>query len=229
MAKAARIDFSQPVPLFPLPQCILLPHVTTPLHIFEPRYQRMVADALESNGLVAMAIFEGERWKVEYDESPPIRPGVCVGRIIRHDRVAGGRYNVLLQGLCRAKVRQELSGKPYRRALLQGVGVDRPMEIDLGDARRRLESLLGDPLVKQLAAVSAVRRALGAATRTDVLIDVATVALCTDTEQRYRMLCEPDPLSRAQWLERHLRKTRQTLRAAASLGDPETDEGCTLN
>jgi uncharacterized protein len=229
MAKSAKIDFSQPVPLFPLPQCILLPHVTTPLHIFELRYRKMVTDALEGNGLVAMAVFEGHRWKLEYDDSPPIRPGVCVGRIVRHDRVANGRYNILLQGLCRATVGRELPGKAYRRALLEPVDADRPMEIDLGDARQRLDALLGDPLVKQLAAVNAVRRALGAATRTDVLVDVATIALCTDSEQRYRMLCEADPLTRAQWLESHLRRTRRTLKAAASLGDPQTDEGWTLN
>lgn len=229
MSQAAKIDFSEPVALFPLPQCILLPHVTTPLHIFEPRYRRMVADALAGNRLVAMALFEGERWKVEYEGSPPIRPVVCVGRIVRHDQVEGGRYNMLVQGICRATVREEVGGKPYRRGLLEVLGPARAMEIDLGDMRRRLETLLDDPLVKQLAAVSAVRRAMGAGMRTDVLVDVATVALCTDSEQRYRMLCEADPLTRARWLEGHLRRTRRTLKAAAGLGDPRTDEGWTVN
>ena len=54
MAQTVTIDFSQPVPLFPLPGCMLLPHATVPLHIFESRYRDMVGDVLDGAGLIAM-------------------------------------------------------------------------------------------------------------------------------------------------------------------------------
>ena len=49
------IGFSGRAPLFPLPNVALFPQVLLPLHIFEPRYRQMTADALDGDGLIAMA------------------------------------------------------------------------------------------------------------------------------------------------------------------------------
>jgi hypothetical protein len=46
--------FSGQAPLFPLPNVVLFPHVALPLHIFEPRYRDMVADALASDRMIGM-------------------------------------------------------------------------------------------------------------------------------------------------------------------------------
>ncbi len=43
--------FSGRVRLFPLPGVAVFPHVVAPLHIFEPRYRRMTADALDGDRL----------------------------------------------------------------------------------------------------------------------------------------------------------------------------------
>jgi hypothetical protein len=50
-----RVNFSRPLPLFPLPQVVMLPQQITPLHIFEPRYRQMVDRALDGAGQIAMA------------------------------------------------------------------------------------------------------------------------------------------------------------------------------
>ena len=42
MAEVISVNFSKPMPLFPLPEVVLLPHAIQPLHIFEPRYRLMV-------------------------------------------------------------------------------------------------------------------------------------------------------------------------------------------
>src|SRR5207247_2070845 len=44
------------LPLFPLPNVVLFPNVFLPLHIFEPRYREMVADALASDRLIGMVL-----------------------------------------------------------------------------------------------------------------------------------------------------------------------------
>ncbi|HEY3348701.1 MAG TPA: LON peptidase substrate-binding domain-containing protein [Thermoanaerobaculia bacterium] len=46
------------VRLFPLPNVVLLPGTTMPLHVFEPRYRRMLADALDSDRLIGMQLLK---------------------------------------------------------------------------------------------------------------------------------------------------------------------------
>lgn len=91
------VNFAKPIPLFPLDGVLLMPHQVIPLHIFEPRYQQMVEHALDGPGLIAMASFKGQRWRLEYHGRPPIMPAVCVGHIVQHERTPDGRFNLLLQ------------------------------------------------------------------------------------------------------------------------------------
>ena len=96
-------DFGGTARLFPLPNLVLFPHVVQPLHIFEARYRQMMADALDDDRLLAMALLR-PGWEEEYDKRPAIHPMVCLGRIAEEERLADGRYNLMLQGLSRARV-----------------------------------------------------------------------------------------------------------------------------
>ena len=75
--------FSGRAPLFPLPTLVLFPHAAVPLHIFEPRYREMTADALAGERLLAVGL------------QPPstgvLAPIVGLGRIIAHERLDDGR------------------------------------------------------------------------------------------------------------------------------------------
>src|ERR1700722_13009146 len=95
--------------LFPLPNLVLFPHVVQPLHIFEPRYRQLMADALADDRLITMALLR-PGWEEDYHQKPPIHSVVCLGRIHQEDRLADGRYNLLLEGLWRARIREEVSG-----------------------------------------------------------------------------------------------------------------------
>ena len=229
MPEKLTIDFGHPVPLFPLSQCVLFPNATVPLHVFEQRYKRMVGDVLDSHGLVAMALFEGNDWKRDYNGSPPVRPTVCVGYVVRHECLPDGRCNILLQGICRAAIKRELDHTPYRTALLQPTEPNPPMEIDLGDHRRRIESILADPLLKQLASVSAIHNWFNAEIPTTALIDLAIMTICCNNEHRYAMLAEPDVFVRAVWLEEMLQDTRCTLVTAERFRQEAPADGVYLN
>jgi uncharacterized protein len=223
------IDYNIPLPVFPLDACVLLPHTITPLHIFEARYRRMTRNALDSNGLIAMATFHGERWRLEYEGSPPIRPCVCVGYIIKHDLLADGRYNIMLQGLSRARVVQEVSQSPYRRAVLEPSELEPPMEIDLESCRDRIEQLLADPILRQWSQVQAFSNWISREIPTIAMLDQMVLALCRCTDQRYAMLAEPCPCQRAEWLHRHLVQTRKTFSRAHNFGRCVSEQGQALN
>ena len=65
--------------LFPLPNLVLFPHVMQPLHIFEPRYREMTADALATDRLIALALLQ-PGWEADYDGKPAVYPVACLGR-----------------------------------------------------------------------------------------------------------------------------------------------------
>jgi Lon protease-like protein len=234
MAEHATLNFNRPLPVFPLNACVLLPHATVPLHIFEDRYKHMTRDALDSHGVIAMATYAGQAHSCAEpaEESvfgPPIREHVCVGYILRHQQLEEGRYNILLQGVCRARIRKEVYHEPYRLAFLEPTEADPPMEIDISEQRSRLEALLGDDRLKQLASINSINNWLSREIPTPALVDLATLTVCCDLDQRYAMLAEPDVTRRLTWLDHHLRQTRHTLELAARHESGPTDEGCHIN
>ena len=72
------------LPIFPLPNVVLMPHAPLPLHVFEPRYQALVNDAMAGEGLMAIALLE-PGWEENYDGVPPVRSVACVGEIVAHE------------------------------------------------------------------------------------------------------------------------------------------------
>src|SRR5262245_53659368 len=111
--------FSGSAPVFPLPNVVLFPHVALPLHIFEPRYREMIADALEGERLIAMALLK-PGWEELYEEKPAIHEMVCLGRITAEESLEDGKYNIVLTGLTRALVVEEPETELlYRMAKLE--------------------------------------------------------------------------------------------------------------
>lgn len=99
--------FGGRVRLFPLPNLVMFPHVLQPLHIFEPRYRALLEESLADDRLIAMAVL-APGWESDYDGRPPLRTSACLGRIVTHQQIEGGRYNVLLAGLKRVQIVREL-------------------------------------------------------------------------------------------------------------------------
>lgn len=230
MPQTLTVDFNKPIRLFPLARCILLPHATLPLHIFEPRYRAMIRDALDTDGLIAMATFDGDDYVDDYAGNPPIRPHVCVGYIAHHERLPDGRYNILLQGVARARIQEEIEPHDdgYRHAILRPTEQS-VMEIDLEQQRHQLETLLDDRYLKQLACIQNLSTWLSPDLPTPAAIDLAWHAASRDPEQRYQILAEADVFDRAEQLTRHLTRTRRTLEIADHMGPCQSDTGLPMN
>jgi Lon protease-like protein len=226
-----QVDFSEPIGLFALPQVLVLPHATVPLHMFEPRYRALVRDAVAGPGLFASATYAKTRGRMHDGDESPLRACVCVGRIVQHQQLPDGRYHLLLQGLCRARIDRELPlhDEGYRRAMLEPLGQAEPSEIQLDDGRERLEAMLEDPALDDLAGVRQVRQWVKATTPTATLVDLLALALCRDGEQRYAMLCQSDADARTRWLLNFLSGTRRSLQIAQSWPLPTSDRGLPLN
>ena len=133
------------LPLFPLPTVVLFPNVFLPLHIFEPRYREMVADALASDRMIGMVLLR-PGWDRDYEGRPPIYQVGCSGVLTHTERLADGRYNLVLRGLERFQIVEEDDERSYRRALIEPVR-ELPLTDDdrtiIRRQRSKLESMLG--------------------------------------------------------------------------------------
>jgi Lon protease-like protein len=136
------------LPIFPLPNVVLFPNVFLPLHIFEARYREMVADALASDRLIGMVLLR-PGWERDYEGRPPVYPIGCSGVITHVERLADGRYNIVLRGLERFRIVAEEDGKTYRRASIEPLA-ERTLGTDerqaVRNTRARLEALLAATL-----------------------------------------------------------------------------------
>lgn len=134
---------SQPLllPLFPLPDTVLFPGMPLPLHIFEPRYRKMVADALETHKTIGMSLLR-PGWEETYEGAPPIYPIGCFGIIDQHEQLKDGRYNIVLRAKSRFRVLEEHPGEAYRVASVETLTDDPGDKQALDDLRKRVLSTI---------------------------------------------------------------------------------------
>ena len=119
-------EFSGELPLFPLPDVVFYPCTLLPLHVFEPRYRRMVEDARKGEGLIGMVKLR-PGWEGSYYQDPPVHDIACVGKLVEVFALPDGRYNVVLCGVKRARIASYVDKEtPYRIARVELVD-DRPI------------------------------------------------------------------------------------------------------
>lgn len=214
MSETISINFHQPIPVFPLSQCVLLPGAVLPLHVFELRYQQLAKDILDSNGLVGMALFKKEPSETEYQtNSPELRRSVGIGYCVDHERLEDGRYLIVLKGICRARIQAELEHEPYRKFILNPTDLQSTeLPIMPGD-RDELKKLLNDQHLSKLDGVDHLIRIADSELPTSVLVDITVSTLCDHHEERYAILDEANPAARVNWLLRRLKLLRQRLHA----------------
>ncbi|MGD9692710.1 MAG: LON peptidase substrate-binding domain-containing protein [Phycisphaerales bacterium] len=238
-APTIRVNFSKPMPIFPLDGVVLFPHAVVPLHIFEPRYRQMVSDALDESGQIAMAVFEGDRWREEYHARPPVKACVCVGHIAQHERLSDGRYNILLQGVCRARILEEIPPDEeclYRQGMLAPMGVGE--EGTENGARARLRELLLLPPLARFVDPQGHSLAQGLAdlllrddsdVPTHVVADLVAHLMVKEPRQRYAALAEPEVAERMRLIERELEHLAGMIRRADLQVDPRAPKGVHWN
>jgi Lon protease-like protein len=147
---------SPTIPIFPLPNVVLFPNVFLPLHVFEPRYRQMVTDALAGERMIGMVLLQ-PGYEEDYEGTPPVYPVGCAGLITHVERLAEGRFNIVLRGLERFRiVNEELPSNRilYRRAAIAPLAEVNPPDRAnvLKDARQRLEAMLAPLFSGTLAA-----------------------------------------------------------------------------
>jgi hypothetical protein len=204
------------IPIFPLPTVVLFPNVFLPLHIFEPRYRQMVTETLSGDRIIGMTLL---RSAAEADEAqPPVYEVGCSGVITHVERLADGRFNLILRGVEKFRILGEedpIPGQLYRKAHVAGVdeGVDERDREALAAERRRLETRLA-PLFERARAESFLPQTMPDAD----LVNALAQYLEFEPVERQALLEQPGPLARCRAMMELLDVKALTEQSAADTG-----------
>lgn len=109
--------------VFPLARALVLPGSRLPLNIFEPRYLAMVDDALTHDRVIGMIQPHNEQpggvpVGIGGLDRPQLYSVGCLGRLVSFTETGDGRYHIILNGICRFQVREELAVTTLYRQVL---------------------------------------------------------------------------------------------------------------
>ena len=189
----AAITLPPTIPLFPLGDVMLFPHITRPLYIFEPRYREMVADALEGDRLIGMVMLR-PGYEADYEGRPPIYPLGCVGEITEYEMSEDGRYTIVVRGLVRFRVTDEDQGRAYRIGHVEAIPetLDNADGLALDELRERLADLFQSSVPRAGSPPSGVSA--------EDLVNGLSQLADIDPLDRQDLLEEDGPLARARAL-----------------------------
>ncbi|HVU33484.1 MAG TPA: LON peptidase substrate-binding domain-containing protein [Opitutaceae bacterium] len=217
------------VPVITLPKTAFFPQALMPLHIFEPRYQLMLRDALATNRLFAVAGLDPKGAGGPAQSEPPHRVAT-VGIIRACQKNDDGTANLLLQGLCRVEIMEIVEDEPYRRIRV------RTLSSEAGATPAENESLRSE-----LARLLNLRQKLGHGATAEMttflksvedpeaFVDIAAFSLCESPVLKQKLLETLDVHRRLQLFRQQVRRDIQTLKLRRKLQGKLPDDRIELN
>jgi Lon protease-like protein len=200
----------QIVPVFPLPNTVLFPCTSLPLHIFEPCYRAMIHDVTEGSGLIVVS-------RMLDDDFEKLG---TVGRIRDLETLEDGRYNLVLEGLHRVSMVEVPCDTPYRQVRIKArperAGTDDPAVIE--DSKLELLATLGLLLS---AAQTGFPVVLSQELPLEVVVNQVCAALPIGASVRQRLLAEDELLGRRRLLSKHLDQVIETIAESGGVSPGE--------
>jgi Lon protease-like protein len=132
------------LPIFPLPNVVLMPNASLPLYIFEERYKQMLRDCLQGDRYLAVALLQ-KGWEQQSGPPQPC-PVAGFGRVIRATRRPNDCLDIVVHGMGRLRMTSLHEDRAYLRASVTLLQPTYPSGGDLTEAtetmRRRFLELL---------------------------------------------------------------------------------------
>ncbi|HEY4989970.1 MAG TPA: LON peptidase substrate-binding domain-containing protein [Opitutaceae bacterium] len=199
------IQVPDEVPVMTLPNLAFFPQALLPLHIFEPRYRRMLRDVLATNRIFAVAGLDPAAALTEANFEPPHRVA-CIGLVRACQKNDDGTSNLLLQGLCRISIEAILGDEPYRRIRIRALTSEPGAEPgENARLRKELSRLIKLKLRLTPGGAEGMTELLKTVEDPEVFADIAAFNLCDDAPVKQRLLETLDVNRRLNLLVRVLR------------------------
>jgi Lon protease-like protein len=175
------------LPIFPLPDVTFFPHTLLPLHVFEARYRAMVMDALARDRRLAVVKLK-PGFEAAYAGKPAVHAVAGAGEIVSWERLATGRYNILVKGEWRVRIESERPSDTLYRIVTAARLDDTAPTADVSAALTRIRGAC-DRLLRALGRPpDLLDTALAAGQPPGVIADRIAAAVVPDAELRQELL-----------------------------------------
>lgn len=203
--------------LFPLPNFVMMPHVLKGFHIFEPRYRALVDDAVKKDKLIGL-ILPRDGWDKNYEGSFGIHTIGCLTAIHEHERLADGRYNIVLRGISRIELEYEmLTSTLYRQAKVKLIP-DAPVQDDM-QLRKQLEVDVLPWLAAEGEGRVQFMKLIESAAPIGTIVDVVSFALPIPPDWKQELLEQLNVTKRVMRLSELLQSVKPFYRAEDDQSD----------
>lgn len=185
------------VPIFPLPDVTFFPHTFMPLHVFEARYRAMVTDVLaRDRRLCVVRLLPG--YERDYEGKPSVAAVAGAGEIVRCERLPTGRFNILVRGLWRVRIEQELPTDTLYRVVRARRLAEAPATDEIAATVTRIRTACGRLLKALERPADVLDGALGADQPAAAIADRVAAAFLPDVGLRQELLEMLDVRRRAE-------------------------------
>jgi uncharacterized protein len=179
--------------LFPLPEVVLFPRTFQRFHIFETRYREMICEVMETNRrLVICQLRPG--WEKDYEGAPPVSRIASSGRILDAECLPDGRWHILVEGIERIVIQEELQQEPFRIARITPFR-EKLDEADLPEVRELMHSVarVAESIGRQLPRLKhRLSNLVNVHQHPGIVCDVISSELVADSYARQSLLSEAD-------------------------------------
>jgi Lon protease-like protein len=175
------------LPIFPLPDVTFFPHTFLPLHVFETRYRAMVTDALARDRLIAVVRLR-PGYEARYEGKPEVFAVAGAGEIVNCERLASGRFNILVKGQWRVRIETEIPSDTLYRMVRVRRLEDAPAGGDVAELVTRIRSTCKRLLEALERPVDVLQGALAADEAPAAIADRVAAAFLPDPSLRQSLL-----------------------------------------
>ncbi|MGH0030969.1 MAG: LON peptidase substrate-binding domain-containing protein [Myxococcota bacterium] len=179
--------------IFPLSNVVLFPRLSTPLHLFEPRYRQMAREVLEGDQRIGMVVVRPEHTD-EMGGDPPVYPIGCAGTVTESQRLPTGQYDIVLRGEARFRIVEE---EPREEPRLYRVARVVPLEDAYPESERERVARLRSSIIENVGVLlrnTQPERARGlgsemfAGVDDETLVNLLSNALALPVEEKQSLL-----------------------------------------
>ena len=174
------------LPIFPLPDVTFFPHTFLPLHVFESRYRAMVTDALARDRRIAVVRLR-PGYETRYEGKPEVFAVAGAGEIVNCERLASGRFNILVRGQWRGRIEAEIPSDTLYR-MVRARRLDDAPAGDVTDLVTRIRASCKRLLEALDRPVDVLDGALGADEAAGAIADRVAAAFLPDPSLRQSLL-----------------------------------------
>lgn len=176
------------LPVFPLTGVMMLPGTVLPLHIFEPRYRQMIAEALPAERMLGIVLLK-PGWREDYFGSPDTYTVGCAGTMEDVVRLPDGRYTLRLAGCQKIEIGRYVRTEPYRIAEVRPLDEREPDEADQEVQTEKVRLLAAyTSLLTAEAGRAATPFTLDTALAFPLLVNLACMHLGIEIDEKQRLL-----------------------------------------